>query len=45
MSLLILKILIVQFLIGVAISFYQKDYPMAMYYAGAALLNIGILVK
>jgi hypothetical protein len=45
MSLLILKVLILEFLIGVALSLYEKNYPMAMYYAGAALLNVGILLK
>lgn len=45
MSLIILKILIVEFSVGVGLSLWEKNYPMAMYYAGAAILNIGILCK
>lgn len=45
MSLLIIKILIVEFVVGIVLSLYEKNYAMAMYYAGAALLNFGILCK
>lgn len=45
MSLLIIKILIVEFIFGVVLSLFEKNYSMAMYYAGAALLNFGILCK
>lgn len=45
MDVLILKVLIVEFLIGFVLSVYAKNGPMAMYYLGAAVLNMGILLK
>lgn len=45
MSLIIIKILIVEFIIGIGLSLLEKNYPMALYYTGAALLNFGILCK
>lgn len=41
----ILKIFILQFTIGLLIALWKKDLPMALYFGGAAILNVGVLIK
>ena len=40
-----LKGLIVFFALGFLWSLVKKDWPMALYFLGAALLNLGVLIK
>lgn len=42
---MILKLLIIFFTIGFIISAFKRDVPMMLYFAGAAILNLGVLIK
>jgi hypothetical protein len=42
---MMLKGLIAFFVMGFLWSVYKRDLPMVLYFAGAALLNFGVLIK
>ncbi len=42
---MMLRGLIIFFTIGFLWSIYKRDFPMILYFLGAALLNLGVLIK
>ena len=42
---MMLKGLVIFFSIGFVISLFKRDWPMVLYFLGAALLNLGVLIK
>ena len=42
---MMLKGLIIFFVLGFAVSLFKRDWPMVLYFLGAALLNLGVLIK
>lgn len=42
---MMLKALIAFFAAGFLFSLVKRDWPMVLYFGGAALLNLGVLIK
>ena len=42
---MMLKALIIFFGLGFIVSLFKRDWPMVLYFLGAALLNLGVLIK
>lgn len=43
MGITFVKIMLAEYIIAVILFTFDKDYPRALYFAGAAILSIGIL--